>query len=308
MKQDPHGKFWIFGNKAELASFNPYTGKFEWANLPVYSQAAPSTEGGMAIDKQGRIWFGVDRGLMLYNPFTSTLTPVDTSFTCPKVFDMISDQHGNILIGTYEGVKIIDSHDVAIRTIHLKEELSFEGTNWITSVARDGQKLWMGTFKTGIIRYDLETDQFIQFRADNLPGGFDHPYVWKTLRDRTGRIWFTAGWTGSLYRVAPDNSSFEQFHPGSSNIITQCDEGFFWIIDPERIVKFNPVTLETTNIHFKKPLPIKNAMVCTALIRKAETGAITITTEIIQRDFLTSMSEAYYAIPGELSGSPPGTD
>ncbi|MEA3462915.1 MAG: two-component regulator propeller domain-containing protein, partial [Bacteroidota bacterium] len=257
MKKDPQGNFWLFGNKAELAMFNPYTREFEWAGLPVYDKGAPSTEGGMAIDDQGRIWFGVDRGLMLYNPFTNTLTPMDTSYASKGIFDMISDQHGNILFGSYEGVKIIDSHDVSIRTIHLTEELSSEGTNWVTSVARDGQTLWMGTFKTGIIRYNLETDQFIRFRADNRPGGFDHPYVWKVLRDRTGRIWFTAGWTGSLYRVAPDNSSFEQFHPGSSHVITQCDEGFFWIIDPEGIVRFDPVTQDTLHIRFRKPLPIE---------------------------------------------------
>ncbi len=257
MKKDPLGNFWLFGNKAELARFNPYTREFEWAGLPVYDSGAPSTEGGMAIDDQGKIWFGVDRGLMLYNPFINTLTCMDTSYASVRIYDMISDQHGNILIGTYEGVKIIDSHDVAIRTIHLTKELSSEGTNWITSVARDGQTLWMGTFKTGIIRYNLETDQFVRFHADNRSGGFDHPYVCKTLRDRTGRIWFTAGWTGSLYRVAPDDSSFEHFHPGSSHIITQCDEGFFWIIDPERIVKFDPVTLDTIQIHFKQPLPIE---------------------------------------------------
>ena len=258
MKQDPNGNFWLFGNRAELASFNPYTRQFEWANLPVYNMMAPSTEGGMAIDKQGRIWFGVDRGLMLYNPFTSILSTIDTSYACKRIFDMISDLHGNILLGTYEGVKIIESQDIAIRTIHLTEELSSEGTNWITSVAREGQMLWMGTFRTGIIRYNLETKQFVRFRADNQPGGFHHSYVWKILRDRTGRIWFTAGWTGSLYRVAPDNSSFKQFHPGSSHIITQCDEGFFWIIDPKRIVKFDPVTLDTTHILFKAPLPIEN--------------------------------------------------
>jgi len=257
MKEDPLGNFWLFGRKAELASFNPYTREFQWAGLPVYSSVAPSSWGSLAIDRQGRIWFGTDRGLILYNPETKKVNRLDTPKALSYVIDMITDDHGNIIVGTLEGVKVINPRENDMRTIDVHFEKLIGGVGWLTSVVRDQRILWMGTFRAGLIRYNLETDQFVNYQADGQPGSINSNYVTQTLRDRTGRIWFTAGWDGSLYRVDYDKESFEHFKIGQTKMITQCDEGFFWILERDHIVKFDPVTLDTSYIHFNKPLPIE---------------------------------------------------
>ena len=256
MKEDPQGNFWLLGKKAELARFNPYTREFQWANLPVYSKGAPSSWGGAAIDHLGRIWFGTDRGLMLYDPRAEKLTPLDTLSTLSYVIDMITDKQGNILVGTMEGVKLINPHETAIRTIDVHLENLIKGAGWHISVVRDEQYLWMGMFNAGLIRYNLENDQFINYRADGQAGSINSNYVTRTLRDRSGRIWFTAGWDGSLYRVNEDNDSFEHFQPGNSQFITQGAEGYFWILGRERISRFDPITLDTKHIPLKEALPM----------------------------------------------------
>ncbi|MEN8228981.1 MAG: ATP-binding protein [Bacteroidota bacterium] len=257
MKEDPQGDFWLFGRKAELASFNPYTRKFQWAGLPVYNMVAPSSWGAIAIDHQGRIWYGTDRGLMLYDPLSKEITPMDTISALHYVLDMITDHHGNIIVGTQEGVKVINTRQTAIKTIdvHLKQYV--EGASWHSNVVRDEQFLWSGTFKAGLVRYNLETGKVVNYRVDDLPGSGNHNYVPETFRDRSGRIWFTAGFGGSLYRVNPDEKSFEPFQVGESHMITQCEEGFFWILGKDHIVRFDPITQDTTCIRFKKALPVE---------------------------------------------------
>ena len=79
----------------------------------------------------------------------------------------------------------------------------------------------------------------------------------QTLRDRNGRIWFTAGWDGSLYRVNPDKESFEHFQVGNSHYITQGNEGFFWILGKDRIIRFDPLTQDTMHVQLKKALPVE---------------------------------------------------
>lgn len=255
MKEDPQGNFWLFGRKAELAMFNPYTRTFQWAGLPVYSKVAPSSWGGISIDHQGKIWFGTDRGLMLYDPVAKLLTHLDTPKSLAYVIDMITDNQGNIIVGTFEGARIINPQENAFQTIDVQLDQLVEGVAWHSSVVRDEQFLWMGMFKAGLIRYNLETEEVVNYQADGQSGSINSNYVTKTLRDRSGRIWFTAGWYGSLYRVRADNNSFEHFQVGESNMITQCDSGFFWILGKDHIVRFDPLTLDSIHITFKKPLP-----------------------------------------------------
>ncbi|GAG91510.1 unnamed protein product, partial [marine sediment metagenome] len=204
-----------------------------------------------------RIWFGTDRGLMLYDPKAEKLTPLDTLSALSYVIDMISDKQGNLLVGTLEGVKVINPRETAIRTIDVHLEKLIEGIGWHISVIRDEQYLWMGMFRAGLIRYNLENDQFINYQADGQPGSINSNYVTKILRDRAGRIWFTAGWDGSLYRINEDNNSFEHYQPGDSHYITQGSEGYFWILGRERISRFDPITLDTKHIRLKKPLPVE---------------------------------------------------
>jgi len=257
MKEDPQGRFWLLGRKAELASFNPYTREFLWADLPVYSSVAPSSWGAMAIDDQGMLWFGTDRGLMHYDPGTKMLTRMDTPGILTYVWDMISDQQGNIIVGTMEGVKVIDPGENAIRTVDVHLEKLIDGVGWHTSVLRDEHYLWLGTFIAGLIRYNLENEEFINFQSDGKSGSINSNYICSILRDRNGRIWFTSGFDGSLYRVNPDNNSFEHFRMGESHYITQGEDGFFWILGRDHMVRFDPVTLNTTRIQLKEALPVE---------------------------------------------------
>jgi signal transduction histidine kinase/DNA-binding response OmpR family regulator/ligand-binding sensor domain-containing protein len=255
MKMDPAGIFWLFGAKAELASFNPYKGELQWAGLPLNSKFAPSTRGGMVIDKEGKIWFGVDMGLKLYDPVTKTLHSMDKPDDRVVILDMIVDKMGNILIASFEGVKIVDTRIANIRIVDLEDHILQDGINWISSISRYKELLWLGTYKSGLIRYNLETGQIKKFWSSGRPGYSNHHMVHKTLKDKNGRIWFTA--FQSLYRVRPDQENFEYFDTGPSRIITRDEDGLFWILQPDYLVRFDPVSLDTIQITLKSPLPFQ---------------------------------------------------
>ena len=65
----------------------------------------------------------------------------------PIIIKMISDKQGNILVSTFQGVKLIDTHDANNRTVSITQELHKEGPSWVTSVAREKENLWSELFE-----------------------------------------------------------------------------------------------------------------------------------------------------------------
>lgn len=256
LKTGPGGDIWILGAKAELARFNPYSRLTEWINLYRYRDFAPTMGGGMAIDKQGRIWFGIDQGVMLYDPVSETLSSVDPPGSPTMVNCMKTDRQGNILVGSFHGVKMVDEQRSKLMTISMKEQLLSEGVNWLTYVIRDNQTLWMGTFRGGLIRYDLKNNTRITYHADGKPLSLASDQCIRILKDKTQRIWIMSGWEGNLQRYNREDDSFESFEICPSRMITQDHDGTFWMLGLDRLVHLDPVNLDTSSIYFNKPLPI----------------------------------------------------
>jgi len=256
LKAGPGGDLWILGAKAELVRLNPYTRSAEWIILNRYKNFSPNIRGGMALDKQGRIWFGIDQGVMLYDPVSDTLSAVDLPYTPTMVTCMVTDIQGNILIGSLNGVKMVDEQRSKLRTISMKEQLLSEGVDWLTCVIRDKQMLCMGTFQGGLIIYDLKNNRHFTYNSDGKPGSLASDWLVRILKDRNQRIWIMSGWNGNLQRYEPESNSFEEFIVCPSRMITQDDDGIFWILDLDRLLHFDPITLDTSSIHFRKPLPV----------------------------------------------------
>jgi len=255
MKPGQEGRLWILGAKAELASFNPSDRSLDFVELPHYKTISPTIRGGMAIDKEGKIWFGIDQGLMVYNPESGVLSAANSSSPRPMVSCMLADMQGNILVGSFHGVKMVDMQKSKIRTIPRTKRAPFEGVNWLTTVLRDNQDLWIGSFRAGLTKYNLEKDFSLHYRAEGKPGDLASDRNIKIFRDRDLRIWVMSGWNGNLQRYDPESDSFESFDIYPSFLITQDEDGTFWMLGRDRLVHFDPVGLDTTIINFRKQLP-----------------------------------------------------
>jgi ligand-binding sensor domain-containing protein len=107
---------------------------------------------------------------MRFDPGTKILTAFDPEGDPTMVMDLITDTHGNVLMATVEGVFVVDKQIATIHKISYSEYIHGNGVNWMTAVVREGKTLWIGTFRSGLIRYNLETSASIYYHADEQPG------------------------------------------------------------------------------------------------------------------------------------------
>lgn len=112
----------------------------------------------VAIDGDGNKWLSSSMGLVKYDGHDFTLystsnseLPTD-SLTCVAV-----DDEGNILIGSGSGLIVYDG------TTFLRINL-IDGGERITSIAVDGEQVWIGTSSDGLIRGRRITDGISETR------------------------------------------------------------------------------------------------------------------------------------------------
>lgn len=255
LKIDSTGSFWILGNRGELTKFDPNSRTFQWVELFRHDHLSPTVRGGLTVDLEGQIWFGIDRGLMHYDPFTKILTAMDPEGVPPMVMDLITDTHGNVIIATLEGVKMLDKQASKIFTLSFNDYILEKGINWITGVVRDDQTFWIGTYNRGLIRYNAKTNVSKLYHADGKPGSLDFEMIDNVLKDQNGRIWIIS-LHGHVQRYDPAAGSFVTFMIHPNRVITQDKDGAFWILEPDHLLHFDPVTLDSVSYHFEEPLPL----------------------------------------------------
>ncbi len=107
----------------------------------------------------------------------------------------------------------------------------------------------------GLIRYNLIEDNYHSFVADGNQGCLASNSVFKVFKDLDQRIWIMSDWRGILQRYDSGTDSFEDFNISPSRMITQDEEGAFWMLGVDRLIRFDPVHLDTAHIKFRKPLP-----------------------------------------------------
>lgn len=256
MKLDPGGDIWILGAKAELARFNPTTRSLDWVEKLSYNKISPTIGGGMAIDKKGRIWFGIDQGVMLYDPASGSFSAIDPPGSPTMVSCMMTDMQDNILVGSFHGVKMVDEQRSKIHTISMKQELISDGVDWLSVVIRNNETLWMGAYRGGLIKYSMKNNHPFTFSADGKTGSLASNRIRKILKDRNNRIWIMSGRNGNLQRYDPESNSFEDYNVCPSRMIMQDDEGMFWILGIDRLLRFDPISFNTTTIILNEPLPV----------------------------------------------------
>ena len=113
---DREGIFWMLGDRSELIKFNPYTKRIDLVRPRKNRSALPTTIGGIQVDKQGKVWFGMTEGLLRHDPVTGETTTFAPTESPLHIQDLLLDSKDNLMISTYDGVKIIDQKALKIRT------------------------------------------------------------------------------------------------------------------------------------------------------------------------------------------------
>ncbi|MBO9620979.1 MAG: hypothetical protein J7539_18310, partial [Niabella sp.] len=171
------------------------------------------------VDKQGNVWAGSLKGLMLYNPASRSFRsfvhkPEDNrTLTYNSVYALYEDAQGNIWVGTYfGGANIAEAISTPFTVYKNEENKNSVSSNVISSIVSDSlDNLWIGTEAEGLNYYDRKKDLFYHFKnEENNPHSLSSDLVKMILKDKEDRIWVGLN-NGILDELSTDKKQFRHY-------------------------------------------------------------------------------------------------
>ena len=122
-----------------------------------------------------------------------------------RTWDIFQDSRGFIWIGTMSGMDRWDGSRFRNYTMPPFDSLGFPATA-VQSFAEDDQNnLWLGARLQGLIKYDLENEQYISI--NNAQGKNPGSNFTCLKYDKSGFLW--VGALDGLYRYFPEDNRYE---------------------------------------------------------------------------------------------------
>ena len=254
-----------------LASVNSLSQNQQFGKLTVEDGLSNSFVNCLLQDSFGFIWFGTDDGLNRFDGYDIKVyrnIPNDTtSLSGNVIWSLFEDREGFLWIGTKTGkLNRYDPYNDRFENWFLPFNNTEEKS--ITYITQDKNNfIWIGTYRNGLYRFDSSINKFAHWQ--NLPGEshiLSSNYITSILEDDFGKIW-VATFNG-IDRYEPDNSEkpFSQVFNESekpsdlSNIpVWYLNKSSFFSESIlagtlNGLIKFNPVTLEYSEINFPENL------------------------------------------------------
>jgi len=180
-------------------------------------------------DKKGRLWFGTNNGLAVYNNdgsfnFIQYLPDFNnpSGLQTDKVWAFCEQQDSTIWIGSYDGLFRVDEKDgklIFTNYIHdpgCQNCLSYNYVECLT--AGSDNTIYAGTWNGGFneIRIGNETPEFYHYKAapENLHG-ISHNNITSSLIDRSGVLW--VGTMAGLNRASLAGEKFKTVFKDARN-------------------------------------------------------------------------------------------
>ncbi|PHN06465.1 ligand-binding sensor domain-containing protein [Flavilitoribacter nigricans] len=193
-----NGSFWLGCSPSEsngiLLSFNPNTGTYnEFYLQDSYNPLQTSIPNYVFQSRDGLIWVGTGNGVYTFNPTNQHFVRYHTDADSPErrishnsCLLIYEDEAGNIMLGTQNGLNIIDRESGQIKVLRRRDGLS---NNTVTGILPDGTgNFWIST-NNGISFYDPSDDTFKNFfQADGFSANAFNPFSF--YRDEKGRYYF----------------------------------------------------------------------------------------------------------------------
>ncbi|MEJ2596022.1 MAG: two-component regulator propeller domain-containing protein, partial [bacterium] len=123
---------------------------------------------------------------------------------------VVRDREGYIWIGTVNGLNRCDGYGFK-EYRHDPTDSNSISSNTVTSLLIDSQnRLWAGTFETGLSLYDAARDRFINFLPRSGDStGYALKYIFDMMEDRSGNIWLGGGSAEIVKVTVPEGASLE---------------------------------------------------------------------------------------------------
>lgn len=237
--QDEKGFMW-FATKNGIIKFDGYQSQ----NF----KSEPGKTGGLSTnyiqcmaEDDSVIWFGtIGGGLNKYNKFTGKFGNIyfdeSVGIAGNDIYSLLDDENGNLWIGTTNGLSKYDKAKNQFKSyrFNTNDSNSISG-NYVRCLARNNDKIWIGTFNNGLNLYDYEKDVFIRYQKGN--NGLSSNRILAIEITESGVLWI--GTDNGLNRFEPKSNKLKIYQNDvndnyslSHNIVTAVFEdsnGILWI-------------------------------------------------------------------------------
>jgi ligand-binding sensor domain-containing protein len=252
--RDHSGKLWV-GTRSGLDQLDEKTGKFKHYRHEPGNLSSLSCDAVRAIyeDHQGVLWIGTgfefdnspDEGglnrIESNGTFTRYLHDPDNpqSLINNKVRSIFEDSRGIFWIGTSgDGLHTMDRVKGTFER-HLynpaepdelsRPPLKSDQFDPITFIREDSTgAIWIGTYVSGINRYDIGTKKITHFESGN---GYPDKGCWQAYTSRDGVLWIASvEGTPFLYRVDPSLGKINNINSGAKAFcFHETEPGSLWV-------------------------------------------------------------------------------
>jgi signal transduction histidine kinase/ligand-binding sensor domain-containing protein len=172
---DRKGNIWIGTTKNGVAKLNKKSGRISYFNLTNYdpNKHENSNVNVLYTDKEGNVWVGLNQSelfkidanseIISYHGLTSNDIGVEK---VGSIKGIAEKKDGTLLIATWHG-NLYTLNLKKSNKIQLWKDSKFFNKSVLTSIAVDSKDfIWIGTWSSGLYRFNPTTDELIQFNRD----------------------------------------------------------------------------------------------------------------------------------------------
>ncbi|WP_337873137.1 two-component regulator propeller domain-containing protein [Ignavibacterium sp.] len=172
-------------------------------------------------DKAGFIWIATDNGLNRFDGyefkvFRSSISD-SNSLSDNSVWALAEDKSRKLWIGSKSGwLNCYDPVKEKFGRWYIASDITKENT--ITTIFPDDDKIWIGTYRSGLYRFDTATNQFENWRSNHLDSTtLSYNYISSIVKDAEGHILLSTYNGLTKLRKINNKIIFERFYKVDDN-------------------------------------------------------------------------------------------
>ncbi|MBZ4188017.1 hybrid sensor histidine kinase/response regulator transcription factor [Niabella beijingensis] len=246
--EDKPGRFWVGTENGGLNYFDTASGRFFRYPFAPYTQPLSYTNiHALYKDRGNRLWVGTfSGGLNVVDLNNGQVNryyhdPAEPgSISSNSIYSIYEDRSGTIWVGTVKG---LNTFDPVTRQFIKVTDLDLQNS-CIYKVYEDSDRcLWIATYENGLIKKDLKTGKWEQFRTSSGSETISSNKIISLCDNEGGVLWVgTDG--GGLNRLHKQTGTFTRYGPaqGMSNVvfgIVPDDSGYLWLSTNNGLLRFS---------------------------------------------------------------------
>lgn len=259
------GKIWIGTYTRGIVIVDPLTLKCEQLIID-RSNERSNTVRAIAMDENGKYWFGTRGGLYIYNKETNTYLQYEHderesgSLVHNSIQDIFIDTKGDFWLGTRGGISYVVKEKQVFqcyKALPNDNHYMNNGETYAFYMDSSG-KLWIGTETGGVNIFDRKKGIFTYITHTSQPNSLSNNCVKALMGDKQGNVW-VGTYMGGINVIRPGTKQIVHYRNNPtvtssvSNDIVWClyadSYENIWIGTESGLDKFDPVS--RSFLHYK---------------------------------------------------------